>query len=46
MHSQLENYLLHENYLLVLDDVRTENCNQWNDLVRLLKVGKGEAGLW
>ncbi|XP_057528197.1 disease resistance protein RGA2-like [Amaranthus tricolor] len=42
--SQVQNKLSSEKYLLVLDDVWTENCNQWNDLVRLLKGG--QRGSW
>ncbi|CAO2814176.1 unnamed protein product, partial [Amaranthus hypochondriacus] len=42
--SKLQKELSDKKYLLVLDDVWTENHNQWNDLVRLLKVG--QKGSW
>ncbi|CAO2839061.1 unnamed protein product [Amaranthus hypochondriacus] len=42
--SRLQQELSNKQYLLVLDDVWTENRNQWIELVRLLKVGK--KGSW
>ncbi|XP_057528235.1 putative disease resistance protein RGA1 [Amaranthus tricolor] len=42
--SQLQKKLSDKKYLLVLDDVWTENRNQWIELVSLLKVG--QKGSW
>ncbi|CAO2839063.1 unnamed protein product [Amaranthus hypochondriacus] len=42
--SRLQKELSNKKYLLVLDDVWTENRNQWIELVRLLKVG--QKGSW
>lgn len=41
---QLQKELSDKKYLLVLDDVWTENRNQWIELVSLLKVG--QKGSW
>ncbi|CAO2839060.1 unnamed protein product [Amaranthus hypochondriacus] len=42
--SELQKKLSDKKYLLVLDDVWTENRNEWLELVRLLKVS--QKGSW
>ncbi|XP_057528162.1 disease resistance protein RGA2-like isoform X1 [Amaranthus tricolor] len=44
LQSQLQKKLSDKKYLLFLDDVWTENRNQWIELVSLLKVG--QKGSW